>query len=112
MKVFHVLSSVVQVRKRKSDTFWAMKEVSATLAQHESGCQLAVATASCLLQIKCTTPLLGETSQDRASSIGKIMNEVNIIKEQVIPFDITLTLFNSISMHIHLLLCSITVEPP
>lgn len=36
-----------------------------------------------MAQIKATLPLLGGSVEYRASSIGKIMNEVNIIKEQV-----------------------------
>lgn len=45
-----------------------------------------------MAQIKATLPLLGGSVEDRASSIGKIMNEVNIIKEQVSVNESTLHL--------------------
>lgn len=34
-------------------------------------------------QIKMDNPALGSSSEDRTESVGKIMNEVNIMKEQV-----------------------------
>lgn len=38
---------------------------------------------TCSSQIRMDSPALGKNSEERTESVGKIMNEVNIIKEQV-----------------------------
>lgn len=49
----------MQVRKQNSNAFLALKE------------------------IRCNHPGLGHTHSERSSSIGRILNEVNIIHEQL-----------------------------
>ena len=38
---------------------------------------------TCSSQIRMDSPALGKNSEERTESVGKIMNEANIIKEQV-----------------------------
>lgn len=36
-----------------------------------------------LKEIRCSHPALGHTQDERSSSIGRLLNEVNIIREQL-----------------------------